>query len=81
MKTTFLNGEISEELYVQQPKVYEDSKRRNDVYKLHKALYGLKQAPRAWYFKLDKTLTTLHSDLRRVNMNLQATTKTPMNHV
>ena len=38
---------------------YEDSKRRNDVYKLHKALYGLKQAPRAWYFKLDKSLTTL----------------------
>ena len=59
VKTAFLNGEISEEIYVQQPEGYEDSKRRNDVYKLHKALYGLKQAPRAWYFKLDKSLTTL----------------------
>ena len=59
VKTAFLNGEISEEIYVQQPKGYEDSKRRNDVYKLHKALYGLKQAPRAWYFKLYKSLTTL----------------------
>ena len=59
VKTAFLNGEISEDIYVQQPEGYEDSKRRNDVYKLHKALYGLKQAPRAWYFKLDKSLTTL----------------------
>ena len=59
MKTAFQNGEISEEIYVQQPKGYEDSKRRNIVYKLHKALYGLKQAPRACYFKLDRSLTTL----------------------
>ena len=58
MKTAFLNGEISEEIYCQQLEGYEDSKRRNDVYKLHKALYGLKEAPRAWYFKLDKSLTT-----------------------
>ena len=42
VKTAFLNGEISEDIYVYQPEGYEDSKRRNDVYKLHKALYGLK---------------------------------------
>ena len=59
VKIAFLNGEITEEIYVQQPEGYEDSKRRKDVYKLHKALYCLKQAPRAWYFKLDKSLTTL----------------------
>ena len=59
MKTAVLNGEISEEIYVQKPEGYEDSKRRNDVYKLHKALYGLKQTPRAWYIKLDRSLTTL----------------------
>ena len=59
VKIAFLNGEISEAIYVQQLEGYGDSMRRNDVNKLHKALYGLKQAPRAWYFKLDKSLTTL----------------------
>ena len=59
VKTAFLNGEISEEIYVQQHEGYEDSKRRNNVYKLQKALYGLKHAPRACYFKLDKSLNTL----------------------
>ena len=59
VKTAFLNGEISKEIYVKKPEGYEDSKRRNDVYKLHKALYGLKHAPRAWYFKLGRSLTTL----------------------
>ena len=59
VKTAFLNGEILEEIYVQQIEGYEDLKRRNDVYKLHKALYGLAQAPRTWYFKLDKSLTTI----------------------
>ena len=59
VKIAFLNGEISEEIYVQKPEGYEDSKRRNDVYKLHKAHHGLKQAPKAWYLKLDRSLTAL----------------------
>ena len=59
VKTTFMNGDISKEIYVQQPKGYQNLKRINDVYKRHKALYGLKKAPTAWYFKLDKSLTTL----------------------
>jgi hypothetical protein len=49
MKSAFLNGLIKEEVYVQQPPVFEDSEYPNHVYKLSKALYGLKQAPRAWY--------------------------------
>jgi hypothetical protein len=49
VKSAFLNGPISEEVYVEQPPGFEDPQFPNHVYKLHKALFGLKQAPRAWY--------------------------------
>jgi hypothetical protein len=42
VKSAFLNGPLSEEVYVEQPPGFEDSKRPNHVYKLRKALYGLK---------------------------------------
>ncbi|GJS35680.1 retrovirus-related pol polyprotein from transposon TNT 1-94 [Tanacetum coccineum] len=53
VKSAFLNGKISEEVYVQQPPGF-DSEFPDHVCKLDKALYGLKQAPRAWY----ETLST-----------------------
>jgi hypothetical protein len=49
VKSAFLNGPIKEEVYVEQPPVFEDSEYPNHVYKLSKTLYGLKQAPRVWY--------------------------------
>jgi hypothetical protein len=47
VKSTFLNGPIKEEVYVEQPQSFEDQEYPNHVYKLYKALYGLKQTPRA----------------------------------
>ncbi|KAJ9541659.1 hypothetical protein OSB04_028165 [Centaurea solstitialis] len=54
VKSVFLNGKLTEEVYVAQPPGFTDPKHPNHVYKLNKALYGLKQAPRAWY----ETLST-----------------------
>jgi hypothetical protein len=53
VKSAFLNGVLSEEVYVSQPPGYIVAGKENSVLKLKKALYGLRQAPRAWYAKLD----------------------------
>ena len=59
VKTTFLNGEICEDVYVTHPERFEIKGKENMVYKLLKALYGLRQAPRAWYAKLNSCLDRL----------------------
>ncbi|GJW37173.1 retrovirus-related pol polyprotein from transposon TNT 1-94 [Tanacetum coccineum] len=56
VKTTFLNGILREEVYVNQTDGLVDQDNPNHVYKLKKALYGLKQAPRAWHDLLSKFL-------------------------
>ena len=50
----FLNADLDEELYLQQPKGADDGSGR--VYRLRKALYGLKQAPRVWNEELGRCL-------------------------
>ncbi|GJZ37091.1 retrovirus-related pol polyprotein from transposon TNT 1-94 [Tanacetum coccineum] len=49
VKTSFLNGELKEQVYVSQTEGFVDPDHSTHVYCLKKALYGLKQAPRAWY--------------------------------
>lgn len=53
VKSAFLHGELSEDVYVEQPRGYEKKGNEHLVYKLHKALYGLKQAPRAWFSRIE----------------------------
>lgn len=53
VKSTFLHGELKEEVYVEQPEGFVKKGEEEKVYKLKKALYGLKQALRAWYNKIE----------------------------
>ncbi|XP_075657613.1 uncharacterized protein LOC142627619 [Castanea sativa] len=52
VKSAFLNGLLNEEVFVEQPKGFQDPHFPDNVLKLKKALYGLKQASRAWYDRL-----------------------------
>ncbi|CAA7399994.1 unnamed protein product [Spirodela intermedia] len=56
VKLAFLNGDLKEEVYVEQPAGFISTGNEHKVLKLKKALYGLHQAPRAWNAKLDETL-------------------------
>ena len=53
MKSAFLNGELSEEFYVQLSEGFIIAGDEEKVCKLKRTLYGLKQAPRAWYKRID----------------------------
>ena len=47
VKTTFLNGELEEEIYMKQTRgVCCQWTRKKKVYKFVKSLYGLKQTPK-----------------------------------
>ena len=49
MKTTFLCGDLGEEIYINQLEGFIIKGKEELVYKLEKSLYGLKQSHRMWY--------------------------------
>ena len=57
VKNAFLNGELSEEVYMQPPP--DLSVDSNKVCRLRRALYGLKLAPRVWFAKFSSTIFRL----------------------
>ena len=56
VKCAFLDGYLNEEVFIEQPKGFEDPHFPDHVLRLKKALYGLKQALRAWYDRLTNYL-------------------------
>src|SRR3954466_12954464 len=55
VQNAFLNGEFSEEVYMQPPPGY--SVPEGMVCRLRRSLYGLKQAPRAWFERFASVVT------------------------
>ncbi|KAH9188842.1 hypothetical protein AeNC1_009182 [Aphanomyces euteiches] len=58
VETAFLNVDLEEDIYMEQPELYQVEGKTHLVFKLKKSIYGLKLAPRQWYKKLDANLTS-----------------------
>jgi hypothetical protein len=58
VKTTFLNGDLDEEVYMDQLEGFVLPGNEKKVCKLVKSLYGLKQAPKQWHEKFDTVILT-----------------------
>ena len=56
VKTSFLNGEVEEEVYIEHPKGFVIHGKESHVCKLKKSLYGLKKSPRSWYSRINSNL-------------------------
>ncbi|GJU91243.1 zinc finger, CCHC-type containing protein [Tanacetum coccineum] len=56
VKTAFLNGELDEEVYINQPQGFIMHGNENKVCKLIKSLHGLKRAPKKCHQKFDEVV-------------------------
>ncbi|GBN64331.1 Retrovirus-related Pol polyprotein from transposon TNT 1-94 [Araneus ventricosus] len=57
VKTTSLNGDLDEVVYMSQPQGYDDG--TGKMCKLNKSLYGLKQAPRQWFHNFQQFMNKM----------------------
>ncbi|KAL0559361.1 hypothetical protein IC582_003970 [Cucumis melo] len=56
VKTTFLNGNLEESIYMVQPEGFIQKGKEQKVCKLQKSIYGLKQASRSWNIGFDTAI-------------------------
>eukprot|EP00253_Pinus_taeda_P031021 PITA_31021 len=66
VKSTLLNGDLKEEVYLVQPEGFVKKGEEHFVFRLKKTLYGLKQATRSWYEKID-SIFLMHGYKRSKN--------------
>jgi hypothetical protein len=70
VKTTFLNGKIEHEVFVEQPDGFVLHNNDTHFCKLRKAFYGLKKVPRVWYDRIDGFLKSSGFQKSDVDANL-----------
>ena len=58
VKTTFLNGNLKEEVSMKQPEGFSSSEGEHLVCKLKKSIYGLKKASCQWYLKFHEVIAS-----------------------
>ena len=58
VKTAFLNGDLEEDVYMDQPVGFTEEGKEHMVCKLKRSIYGLKQASRQWYLKFNDTIVS-----------------------
>lgn len=56
VKSAYLNGDLEEEIYMEQPEGFTVPGKEDYVCRLNKSLYGLKQAGRTWHKRMDIVL-------------------------
>jgi hypothetical protein len=56
VKVTFLNGNLTEDVYMTQPEGFVDPKNVGKICKLQKSIYGLKQASGSWNMRFDEVV-------------------------
>jgi hypothetical protein len=56
VKTAFLNGHLSEDVYMTQPEGLVDPQKAGKICKLHMSIYGLKQASQSWNIRFDEVV-------------------------
>jgi hypothetical protein len=59
VQTAFLNGTLSEDIYMSQPEGFAEPGKEQLVCKLNRSLYGLKQSPKCWNTVLDEYLKSI----------------------
>jgi hypothetical protein len=75
VKSAFLNGDLSEEVCMEQPRGFKLFDNPDLVCKLKKDLYGLKQAPQAWYHRMDTYLKDKGFESGTIDINLYIKTE------
>ena len=63
VKTAFLNEDLKEEIYMDQPDGFQIKGQEGKVCRLKKSLYGLKQSSRQWYLKFHQAILDIDYEM------------------